>query len=80
MENLQNDVTNISSQDSVIKDDWNQAFDTCYDGTIQYKKLPEPDTEATAHMKDNFVFFALSALIYAVLYTFCMFQNDAGIA
>ena len=80
MENLQNDVTYIPSQDSTIKDDWNQAFTNCYDGTIQYKKLPEPDTEATAHMKNNFVFFALSALIYAVFYTFCMFQNDAGIA
>ena len=43
----------------------------------------EPDhyeTEETIHMKNNFVFFAPAALVYAAFYTFCMFQNDAGIA
>ena len=80
MENLQNNVPSHLPQNSTITDGWNQVYTTYYNGTMPYTKLPEPDTEATVHMKDNFVFFALSAFIYAVFYTFCMFQNDAGIA
>jgi len=37
------------------------------------------DTEATKKMKANFGFFGPATFVYAVLYAFCMFKNDAGV-
>ncbi len=37
------------------------------------------ETEQTRRMKDNFLFFGIGTLVYAVFYAFCMFKNDAGI-
>ncbi|MBQ2802544.1 MAG: DUF4173 domain-containing protein [Lachnospiraceae bacterium] len=37
------------------------------------------DTRETKRMKENFPFFGLGTLLYAVFYAFCMFQNGSGI-
>ncbi len=38
-----------------------------------------PETEETKKLKENYGFFGISAFIYAVFYTFCMFRNGSGV-
>ncbi len=40
----------------------------------------KPPTLYDTHIKENFHIFGVGAFIYAVLYTFCMYKNDAGIS
>lgn len=78
--NNPNNNFNNNIYNNTYNNTYNNNYNYNFNGAITYQKIKEPDTEATIRMKDNFVFFALSAFVYAVFYTFCMFQNDAGIA
>lgn len=39
----------------------------------------ELETAETRTFKDNFLFFGIGTLVYALFYTFCTYKNDAGI-
>ena len=40
--------------------------------------LAEP-TMYDTHIKENFHVFGVASILYACLYTFCMYKNDSGI-
>ena len=46
---------------------------------IDENKIEAQCTKETQKMKENFGFFGLGTLIYAVFYAFCMFKNGSGI-
>lgn len=50
------------------------------DGLLHAGTKTGTDTEETGRMKREFGFFGPVTFAYAVLYAFCMYKNDAGIA
>lgn len=41
--------------------------------------IPKPDTVYTKQLKAHFSFFGIGSLLYAIFYTFCLYQNASGI-
>ena len=75
-QNIGNDIEN--KNEGLNMSEQKQASDFTPD--INYQNLMGVnESEYTKAMRENFAFFGPATLLYALLYTFCMYKNGSGI-
>ncbi len=70
----------MENQNNISDQEISKAKEEALDQFYNPKPVDKNETKERKQLKDQFYLFGFSTLIYAVIYTVCMYKNLAGIA